>query len=207
LNKPAARRFNFALLTKFFALCGGKDLLMPDLQFTIEKLTRAEEGLVRAADSVPCADWNTPPRTESWSAADLVAHLCQVERSVLAYADRVIRKVPLPVPYFKRFHFPMAIVELRLLRRKTPIPLDRELFASKEAMLAELRGVRERTLAFLGETTGRDLSCYYWPHPFLGRLNFYHWFTFVAAHQIRHTKQMVDLAKNLPKRVVTSQKL
>src|SRR5438132_449986 len=91
------------------------------------------------------------------------------------------------------------------VRRKTPIPLDPELFAaSKEAMLAELRSVRERTLAFLEETYDRNLRAYYWPHPFLGKLNFYNWFTFIAAHEIRHTKQMVEITKNLPKRVVTS---
>ena len=56
----------------------------------------------------------------------------------------------------------------------------------------------------LDETQGRDLSVYYWPHPFLGKLNFYNWFTFIAVHQIRHTKQMVEIAKNLPKRVVPS---
>jgi DinB superfamily len=177
---------------------------MPDLQFAVEKLRRAQDGLLRAADSVPSGAIGTFPR-RAWSAAQLVAHLCQVERGVLGYADRVIRKMPRPVPLLNRFHLPFVIVELRLIRRKTPIPLDPELFAaSKEARLSELRSVRERTLAFLEETHDRNLSAYYWPHPFLGKLNFYNWFTFVAAHQIRHTKQMVEITKNLPKRVVTS---
>jgi len=176
---------------------------MPSLEFAVEKLRRAEEGLLRAADSLPSTAWNIPPSTNAWSAAQLVAHLCQVERGVLGYADRVIRKVPRPVPLLNRFHLPLVIVELRLIRRKSPIPLEPELFAvSKETMLAELRSVRERTLAFLEETHDRNLSAYYWP--FLGKLNFYNWFTFIAAHQIRHTKQMVEITKNLPKRVVTS---
>jgi uncharacterized damage-inducible protein DinB len=178
---------------------------MPDLQFAVEKLRRAQDGLLRAADSVPSGDWNIPPEVNAWSAAQVVAHLCQVERGVLGYADRVIRKMPRPVPLLNRFHVPLVIVELRFIRRKTPIRLDPELFAaSKEVMLAELRSVRERTLAFLEETHDRNLGAYYWPHPFLGKLNFYNWFTFIAAHQVRHTKQMVEITKNLPKRVVTS---
>jgi hypothetical protein len=177
---------------------------MPHLRSTVEKLHRSQEGLLRAADIVPAADWNTPPTANSWSAAQLVAHLCQIERGVLGYADRVIRKAPRRLPLFKRFHFPLAIVELRLIRRRTPIPLDPELLAGKETMLADLRSVRKRTLAFLEETHGCDLSAYYWPHPFLGKFNFYNWFTFVASHQIRHTKQMVEITKNLPKRVVSS---
>ena len=177
---------------------------MPNLQFTVEKLNRAQQGFLAAADSVSASEWNTPPAANSWSAAHVIAHLCQVERSVLGYADRVIRKVPRRVPYLRRFHIPFLVVEKRLIRRKSPIPIDTELLTSKENMLAELRAVRERTLSFLDETHGRDLSVYYWPHPFLGKLNFYNWFTFIAVHQIRHTKQMVEIAKNLPKRVVPS---
>ncbi len=143
---------------------------MPNLQSTVEKLSRTQQGLLAAADAVSATHWQTPPDANSWSAAHLVAHLCQVERSVLGYADRVIRKTPLHVPYLQRFHVPFLVVEKR----------------------------------FLDETHDRDLSVYYWPHPFLGQLNFYNWFTFIAVHQVRHTKQMVDIAKNLPKRVVPS---
>ena len=177
---------------------------MPDLQSTVEKLSRTQQGLLAAADAVSATDWQTPPDANSWSAAHLVAHLCQVERSVLGYADRVIRKTPFHVPYLQRLHVPFLVVEKRLIRRKSPIPIDPELLAGKEAMLAELRSVRGRTLSFLDQTHDRDLSVYYWPHPFLGKLNFYNWFTFIAAHQVRHTKQMVEIAKNLPKRVVPS---
>jgi len=177
---------------------------MPNLPSTVEKLNRTQQGLLAAADAVSATDWQTLPDANSWSAAHLVAHLCQVERLVLGYADRVIQKTPLAVPYWQRFHVPFLVVERRLIRRKSPIPIDAHLFASKEAMLAELRSVRGRTLSFLDETRNRDLSVYYWPHPFLGKLNFYNWFTFIAVHQARHTKQMVDIAKNLPKRVVPS---
>ena len=179
---------------------------MPSLQSAVEKLNRAQQGLLAAADAVPATDWSTLPHANSWSAAHVIAHLCQVERSVLGYADRVIRKTPLHIPYMQRFHVPFLVVEKRLVRRKSPIPIDAELLRDKETMLAELRSVRGRTLLFLDETHGRDLSAYYWPHPFLGKLNFYNWFTFIAVHQIRHTKQMVEIAKNLPKRVVPSQK-
>ena len=100
------------------------------------------------------------------------------------------------------------LVESRLVKRKSPVALqpEAELLACKETMLAELRGVRERTLSFLLETHGRDCSVYCWRHPFLGTLNFFEWFTLVAAHQIRHTKQMVEIWKNLPKHVASSQK-
>jgi len=168
------------------------------------RLSRAQARFLSAADLICSAEWDIAPDATSWSAFHVVAHLCQVESGVLAYASRVIRKVPLPIPYLQRFHIPFAVVELRLVKRKTPIPIDSELFASKEMMLADLRSVRGLTLALLEDTRDRDLSAYYWPHAFLGKLNFYNWFAFLAAHQLRHTKQLVDIAKNIPKRVVSS---
>jgi hypothetical protein len=74
--------------------------------------------------------------------------------------------------------------------RRTPDELG-----GKEKMITELRGVRERTLAFLEETHGRDLSRYIWQHPFLGYLNFYEWFRFIAARQKRHANKCGKLRK------------
>ena len=73
------------------------------------------------------------------------------------------------------------------------------MLGDKELMLAELRGARERTLAFLEETNGRELSGYRWPDPFLGMLNVYEWFEMIAAHQTRHTKQVKEIVELLPK--------
>jgi len=70
--------------------------------------------------------------------------------------------------------------------------------------LGELRGVRERLLAFLEETERRDLSGYRWPHAFLGMLNVYEWFELVAAHQLRHSKQVRKIFSRLPKVVEVS---
>jgi hypothetical protein len=99
----------------------------------------------------------------------LVAHLCLVERGTLALADRIIQKQPKPRPFYKRLHLPIAMVESRVLKRTSPaIVTPPDELGGKEVMIAELRGVRERTLAFLEETHGRDLSGYSWQHPFLG---------------------------------------
>ena len=54
----------------------------------------------------------------------------------------------------------MMFVEARVMRRKRPVTLEPKVVREKEEMLAELRGVREQTLAFIEETRGRDLSKY-----------------------------------------------
>jgi uncharacterized damage-inducible protein DinB len=172
-----------------------------DLATTISRLTKAQDGLLRAADSVPAEAWQTRPGEGRWCAAELVAHLVMVERGVVEKADRVVQHSPRKTPLLKRFHIPMALVSTRVIRRKSPISVDAEMLRDKEEMLAELRNARERTLAFLDETKDLDLGEYYWAHPALGTLNMYEWMRFISAHEIRHTKQMREIAASLPKSV------
>ena len=178
---------------------------MRNVHAIVENLTRAQAKFLGAADAIAAEQWLVQPQPGRWSAGELVAHLCNVERGVLGYAGRTIRKTPLPVPWYKRLHLPLTLVRLRIIKRKVPaIVTPSTSLAGKETMLAELRGVRERTLGFLKETLHRDLSRYGWKHPFLGRLSFYAWFAFIADHQVRHSRQMWEIAQNLPKDVASS---
>lgn len=178
---------------------------MKELDRIVQKLTEAQSAFFRAADSVPSDQWTSKPSADAWSAAELTAHLVILERAVLGGADRISQKLPKPVSFLKRRHLPLWLVEARIIRRKSPIPLDPSLIGDKEEMLGELRAARERTLAFLDETKTRDLSAYRWPHTFLGMLDVYEWFQMIAAHQIRHAKQMREVAARLPKVVGISQ--
>ncbi len=165
----------------------------------LEKLAEAQTAFLCAADAIPSGQWTRKPHAEQWSAAEVVAHLVMVERTIVGSADRVTQKAPRPVPFLKRIHLPLWLVSARLIRLKSPIPLDPALLGNKEEMFGELRAARERALAFLEETSNRDLNSYRWPHPFLGSLNVYEWFEMIAAHQLRHTKQMREICARLPK--------
>jgi len=130
-----------------------------------------------------------------------------IERAILSRAGKVLEKPPESVPFFKRFHVPMMFVEARVIRRKAPVTLEPKVVPEKEEMLAaELREVRERTLAFIEKTRGGDLSKYRMAHPFLGSLNAYQWLQFLATHEKRHRKQMRDIAGTLPKTVTSLHK-
>jgi hypothetical protein len=179
---------------------------MPKIEPIFDHLARAQVKLLRAADAVSAEQWRTRPSAEAWSAGELVAHLIMVERTILSHAHHIQEKPPRAIPLLKRFHLPLALVESRLVLRKTPIPIDETMLRQKEEMLAELRTIRECSVAFLEQTKGRDLREYRWPHPFLGMLNMYEWFQMIASHEIRHTKQMLEIASNLPKAVAGMQK-
>jgi hypothetical protein len=160
---------------------------------------------LRAADGIPTEKWAEKANAEEWSAAEIAAHLIMVERAIISAADHIVQKSPRAFPIWKRVHLPIWLAEARLIRLKSPIALDTALVGEKEDMLRELRFTRERALAFLAETEKRDLSAYRWRHVFLGRLNVYEWFEMIAAHQLRHTKQLNELSKRLPKVVESSQ--
>jgi len=165
----------------------------------LERLGAAQTAFFRCADAVPREQWATKPSAQEWSTAEVAAHLVMVERTILSGADCITQNAPRAVPLLRRLHLPLWLVETRIVRRKTPIPLDPSLVADKEHMLGELRATRERTLAFLEETRNRDLRAFRWPHPFLGMLNFYQWFEMIAAHQLRHTKQVKEISVRLLK--------
>jgi hypothetical protein len=175
--------------------------LVPSLQTIAENLTRAEKEFLSAAEAVPADQWKTCPSEGRWSAGELVCHLIMVERAIINNAGKLLQRPPKPRPLSKRFHLPMALVESRLIPRKTPIPLDPALVCEKHEMLVQLREVRERTLVFMEESAGKNLRKYHMPHPFLGTFNMYEWFQVIASHQIRHTNQMREIAAALPKTV------
>jgi len=179
---------------------------MSSLSSIAENLARAEKQFLAAADAIPADQWQTCPAEGRWSAAELVCHLIQVETAILKNAGKILQRPPKPRPLSKRFHLPMALVESRLIPRKTPIPLDPALVGEKDKMLAQLREVRERTSVFMEEVQGKDLGKYHMPHPFLGTFNLYQWLQVIASHQVRHSKQMKEIAAALPKTVTTLHK-
>ena len=179
---------------------------MPRLASILEKLARAQEKLLRASKTVPTCQWKIPPQEGCWSAAEVIAHVIGVERTVVAAASRILRKEPKRIPVHERFRLPFVFVEKRLLRLKTPIPVDQRLLQDQKAMLAQLVEARGVTLHLIEQTKDRDLSLYRWRHPFLGSLNAYEWFLLLASHQIRHAKQMREISERLPKVISDLQK-
>jgi uncharacterized damage-inducible protein DinB len=176
------------------------------LDSILVSLVKAQTELLTAADAVPADEWKSRPSEGKWSAAELVAHLIMVERAVIGKADRVAQKPPKRVSLLRRIHIPMALVESRWIRRKSPVPVEPAMLRDKEEMLAELRTLRQRSLAFLEETKSRNLREYCWKHPALGTLNAYEWMQFIASHEVRHTKQMREISGSLPKAIESLQK-
>lgn len=166
---------------------------MRDTGPIVERLNQARATLLAVAEGVPGEKWRQAPAGGGWSAGEVIAHLTQVEAATLEGASRVLKKEPRPVRFRDRLHIPPKVVEWRLPRAKTPIPLDPALLGEKQAMLDRFRAGRERTLAFIDSQRHRDLGRWRWRHPFLGPLDTYTWFETLYHHEIRHTKQLREI--------------
>lgn len=172
---------------------------MRSLESTVNKLQKSRAGLLETAGAVQNDLWRECPAPGVWSAAEVIAHLSIVERTIITRIGQIIENPPKAVPLLRRFHVPVSLVRYRWRRVKSPLPLDSALICEREHMLAELSGVREGTLAFLRETAARDLRAYRWPHPFIGSLNVYQWFAFIPSHEMRHTRQIQEIVQSFRK--------
>jgi DinB superfamily len=159
----------------------------------IERLRRTRERFEAAARRIPGAHWRTPPDEGAWSAAEIVAHIIMVETLMTGAAAKIIRKPAVMVPLLKRFHVPVVLVTWRGKRVETPIPLDTLLLDDREAMLSRLAEQRARTISVLEAGRNANLRKYRFQHPLLGSLHYYDWFRTLAAHDVRHAKQLAEI--------------
>lgn len=117
-----------------------------------------------------------------------------VEERIIFGMKRLLRAAPNPVPMRKRFHLPLAIATWRGRKVRTPIALDANRVRDRQESFADLKAARDGTLQFIESTRGTDVSLYRFDHPFLGSLNMYEWFRMIGYHELRHAKQIRELA-------------
>ncbi len=168
---------------------------MKDLAPIVRHLQTSRAELLAAAEEISDLSWRESPAPDSWSAAEVIAHLAMVEERTIFGMKRLLRTTPQPVSLRKRFHWPLAIATWRGRKVRTPIPLDPERVRDKQKSFADLAATREATLQFIESTRGNDVSAYHFEHPFLGNLNMCEWFRTIGYHELRHAKQIRELVE------------
>jgi len=166
---------------------------LKDLAPIVRHLQSSRGELLSVAEEVSDLRWRESPAPNSWSAAEVIAHVAMVEERTIFGMKRLLRTTPQPVPLRKRLHLPLAIATWRGRKVRTPIPLDTERVRDKQESFADLAVTRQATLDFIESTRGSDVSAYHFEHPFLGNLNMYEWFRTIGYHELRHTKQIREL--------------
>jgi hypothetical protein len=168
---------------------------LKDLVPLLRHLQTSRAKFLSVAEAVSELRWREAPAPDSWSAAEVIAHVVIIEETTIFGMKRLLRAVPKPLPLSKRFHLPMAIATWRGRKVRTPIPLDPKRVRDEQQSLAALVATREATVAFIESTRGTDISRYHYQHPFLGSLDMYDWFRTIGYHELRHAKQIRELVQ------------
>jgi len=168
---------------------------MSNLSSLLDTLRRTREKFTAAARAVSDQHWRVPPRTDAWSAAEVVAHITMVETLMTGAAAKITRKPAVRVPVWNRIHLPVVVASWRILRVKSPIPLDMLLLDDRDIMLSRLAEQRYRTISVLEAGRESNFRNHRINHPLLGSLHYYDWFRTLANHDLRHEKQLREIVR------------
>lgn len=166
-------------------------------------LDDSRDELVRAARAIPASRWTTAPAAGAWSAAQVIDHLRIVEHGIVRLFEKLI---------------PDAIAAGHPAEGATDSVLDHAFIARAsdrsrrieapprvlptgapdlEAGLAAMAAERVALRAAVARGDGLALGTLEWQHPALGTLDLYRWLVFVGAHEVRHARQLREMAQAL----------
>jgi hypothetical protein len=168
---------------------------MTNVEPILALLAKNRAEFIAVANEFPAGKWRESPGNGAWSAGEIVAHTMQVEESIVAASRKTLKKPPYPVPFLKRFHIPLALASTRARKLKSPIPINLDRIPEQSGYVAAITASRKGTLDFIEENRGQDLKPWTWPHPAFGPLNIYEWLRLIAYHELRHAKQIREVAE------------
>jgi DinB superfamily len=168
---------------------------MKNLEPIISLLSSSRSKFIATIDVFPPDHWRESPGENKWSAAEIVTHTMQVEEAIVAGSRKTLQKPPYKVSFLKRFHLPLALASGRTRKIQSPIRIDERRIPAKSDYLEKITATRGGTLNFIQETSDRDLRPYTFPHSVFGSLSIYDWLRLVAYHELRHAKQIREVAE------------
>ncbi|MGD0306380.1 MAG: DinB family protein [Candidatus Acidiferrales bacterium] len=169
--------------------------MMKNLEPILALLSDTRSQFIAIVDQFPADRWRESPGNGAWSAGEIVAHTMQIEESIIAASRKTLKKPPYPVPFVKRFHIPLALATMRARKLKSPIPINLDRIPDQSSYAAAITACRRGTLDFVEENRGKDLKPWTFPHPTFGPLNLYDWLRLIAYHELRHAKQIREVAE------------
>jgi hypothetical protein len=163
----------------------------------IAKLDSTHQRLLDLIAPVDDERFKQRPAPNHWSIAEIVHHLCMVERRVLEELERSLDKPAVHVGLLQRLIPVRLLVGSRVVRVKAPKAVEPLDAPSKEEVIANYENVR-RTLKEFSATHGRErMQQLGIKHPFLGTFDGLGAISFVGLHELRHFKQIKEAIRKL----------
>ena len=162
-----------------------------------ELVGSVHESLIRTTGELSPLGYYRKMAPDKWSPAEILSHLLQVEEMIDSILQRMIERaerkneIPSEPP---PGDIPVAgeidkakpgFLSVPAFRGTEPKPgMDRD------GMLQSLAVAHEKTKKHLAFAGSHDLRNLLFPHPLLGRLNFYEWLVFLAVHEEVHAGEI-----------------
>jgi DinB superfamily len=173
----------------------------PRLAAVIEHADRARRELLAALDAIPPSLQEARPSEDAWSAAEIMEHLCRVEKGVIRLMEmkslelRAMPEVPMEGPDMVPIRMERFVQFLdRSLRIDAPERVQPTGEVSAADARAALLELRRALLATLRVADGLALSKVEHPHAVFGKLDLYEWIYFTGSHELRHAEQLRGVA-------------
>ena len=136
------------------------------------------------------------PSENEWSVAEIVHHLCLVERRVVKELEKELAGPPRKLPALRRL-VPTSIVASRLVRVKAPKAMNPTDPPAKNEIIENYNAARSKLKELCATHGHQRLKQVIFKHPFLGEIDGRATISFVGYHEIRHFKQIKEVLKRL----------
>jgi uncharacterized damage-inducible protein DinB len=157
----------------------------------LKQLTETREEVLASIKDLSDAELNKAPDTASWSIAQVIHHLQQIESYFLSLMDAALQG---PSEAIKEKN--LSYVTDRSKKAKSPIEPSSE-FKTKEELISRLNHSREKVVALLEETSPDILEEKPLSHPVFGKLSVKQTLEFIASHEKRHLEQIEEIKQSL----------
>lgn len=167
----------------------------PTVRTRLTGLQSAREALRHAVEAVPSDAREVSPEAERWSVAEILEHLSLVERSVTRLLGRLAASADTG-------DLPGEVSPLdlaALVDRSRPIEavestLPGGALTWRQAW-DELTDTRRELIRLITSVEGIVLHRVRAPHSVFGLLDGVDWVRFVEGHEVRHTAQILEIAR------------
>ena len=163
---------------------------------TFSRLNSVHRNLATTVAAVDPSLIAVRPAEDQWSVAEVLDHLCLVEERVLAELEKGAAAPPKKGSALKKL-IPMAMVSWRFVKVKAPRAVHPTNDLSKEQLFEKYDRIRDRLKEFCFLQGTDRLKNILFRHPVLGNIDGVATVSFVAFHERRHHKQILEILSKL----------
>jgi len=179
------------------AMAAAQPITPEERRKAVVELERTRDLVLAAIDPVSEENAARKPKPDKWSVLECVEHLALTERGIFAMMQASLQKPESSDGDRAKTRGTTEILAKfmpdRSRRAAAPVEVaPGGQFKTLAAARAELIAARKDTISFV-ETTELPLHSHVSKHFAFGELDAYQWFTLMAGHMERHTKQVNEV--------------